>query len=136
MDCPRQAVLRAELLRAAEAHGAHPTLAELEAAWNDLIEPGVMGRLRSDVVDQLRPHLGGKSGEEIVDQQFLPSVVQARAAAKAAFEHFVECQARDQRSQRWSAAARLGWIVVGAIAGVVGAKLPDLLSFLTAHAAR
>jgi hypothetical protein len=123
-----------ELIRAAQAHGAHPTIAELEAAWSDLIEPGAKGRLRSEVVDHLKPHLFGANGEEIVDQQFLPTLGQTRTRARSDFEYFVESQARDQRSRRWSAAARFGWIVVGAIVGAAGTKLPDAILFLTSHA--
>jgi hypothetical protein len=103
-----------ELIRAAETHGARPTVAALEAAWDQFIEPGLIA-LRPMIVESLMPHVADMSIDKIVDQSFEAAVIVRREAAKTAFAHFVAAQNRDRRTSRWNASGRLGWAVVGVL---------------------
>lgn len=113
---------QAELIRAAETHGARPTVSDLLKAWSEFIHNGLPA-LRTLIIDNLKPHVQGASSEGNVNAAFEGTFVVTRQSAASAFGHFVAAHDRDRRDSRLKAAARAGWILVG----IAATKFSDLL---------
>jgi hypothetical protein len=113
---------------ACEAHGYKPQLADLEAAWEQLVPQNSEG-VRGILQQQLGAHANPGAVSKSLDGALLQARAQGRALAMSDLAHFA---ARSRRDQKIKMRLALG-AAVSMVVGAFVVKLPDLGPWVWVH---